>query len=220
MRRKFTLKEKEINWKYHDFHPVVNLPEDYLVLDLNKSSWKSPSDRFCIGKYNEVRPNMYNTELFEGVRNIHMGIDIGGPVGTPCMAFSDGVISHFGYNSEPGDYGFVVITKHVLSGKNCWALYGHLDSASIKGKKVGEKIEPEKAAEMMLKHRKSLPNTRQQGGPFGATPRGRRFAPPPWGSCCLPFGKDFLCFGLISGAHPEAFPPSFFWDCPPSLVFP
>lgn len=140
MRRKFTLKEKEINWKYHDFHPVVNLPEDYIVLDLNKSSWKSPSDRFCIGKYNEVRPNMYNTELFEGVRNIHMGIDIGGPVGTPCMAFSDGVISHFGYNSEPGDYGFVVITKHVLSGKNCWALYGHLDSASIKGKKVGEKI--------------------------------------------------------------------------------
>ena len=35
-------------------------------------------------------------------------------------------------------------------------------------------------------------------------------APPPWGSCCLAFGKDFLCFGLISGAHPEAFPHSFF----------
>ena len=134
------MKKNEINWEDYDFHPVVNLSEDYIVLDLNKSSWKSPSDRFCIGKYNEVRPNMYNTELFEGVRNIHMGIDIGGPVGTPCMAFSDGVISHFGYNSEPGDYGFVVITKHVLSGKNCWALYGHLDSASIKGKKVGEKI--------------------------------------------------------------------------------
>ena len=41
-------------------------------------------------------------------------------------------------------------------------------------------------------------------------PRGRRFAPPPWRSCCLPFGKDFLRFGLISGAHPEAFPLSFF----------
>ena len=38
--------------------------------------------------------------------------------------------------------------------------------------------------------------------PKGAAPK----APP----CCLPFGKDFLCFGLISGAHPEAFPPSFF----------
>ena len=53
-----------------------------------------------------------------------MGIDVGGPVGTPCMAFFDGIISHYGYNSEPGDYGFVVITKHIISGKNIWALYG------------------------------------------------------------------------------------------------
>ena len=35
-------------------------------------------------------------------------------------------------------------------------------------------------------------------------------APPPWGSCCLPFGKDFLCLGLISGAHPKVFP-HFLW---------
>ena len=69
------------------------------------------------------------------------------------------------------------------------------------------KIEPERGPEMMPKHRKSLPNGRQQGGAFGAAPRGRRFAAPPaWGSCCLPFGKDFRCFCLISGAHPEAFP--------------
>ena len=62
------------------------------------------------------------------------------------------------------------------------------------------------APEITPKHRKSLPHGRQQGSAKGAAPRGRRFAPPPWGSCCLPFGKDFLCFGLISGAHPEAFP--------------
>ena len=30
------------------------------------------------------------------------------------------------------------------------------------------------------------------------------------GASLLPFGKDSLCLGLISGAHPEAFPPSFF----------
>ena len=52
----------------------------------------------------------------------------------------------------------------------------------------------------------------RSAAPLGAAPK----APP----CCLPFGEDFLCLGLISGAHPEAFPPSFFWDCPPSLVFP
>ena len=77
-----------------------------------------------------------------------------------------------------------------------------------------------RAPEIRPKHRNSLPNGRQQepqgGGakrrPLGAAPK----APP----CCLPFGKDFPCFRLISGAYPEAFPPSFFWDCPPSLVFP
>ena len=66
------------------------------------------------------------------------------------------------------------------------------------------------APEIRPKHRKSLPNGRQQepqgGGakrrPLGAAPK----APP----CCLPFGMEFLCFGLISGAHPDVFPPSFF----------
>ena len=54
-----------------------------------------------------------------------MGIDIGGPVGTPCMAFMGGVISQLGYNPEPGDYGNVVITKHDIGGVPVWALYGH-----------------------------------------------------------------------------------------------
>ena len=77
-------------------------------------------------------------------------------------------------------------------------------------RQILSKIDPERVPEMTPKHMKSLPNGRQQGGAFGAAPRGRRFAPPPWGSCCLACGKDFQCFSLISGAHPEAFPPSFF----------
>ena len=70
-----------------------------------------------------------------------MGIDIGGPAGTPCMAFMDGEISHFGYNPAAGDYGNVVITKHEIGGALVWALYGHLDAASIEGKRIGQKIE-------------------------------------------------------------------------------
>ena len=61
-------------------------------------------------------------------------------------------------------------------------------------------LEPERDPKMRQKHWKSLPNGRQQGGAFGAAPRGRRFAPPPWVSACLPFGKDFLCFWCISEA--------------------
>ena len=130
----------KINWSDETFHPVVNLPTDYAVLDLSLGSWKPSKTDFYVGKYNEFRPNLYNTPLFSGIRNIHVGIDIGGPVGTACMAFMDGEISHFGYNPEPGDYGYVVITKHVISGKRVWALYGHLDSNSVKNKLIGQKV--------------------------------------------------------------------------------
>ena len=130
----------KINWSDETFHPVVNLPTDYAVLDLSLGSWEPSKTDFYVGKYNEFRPNLYNTSLFSGIRNIHVGIDIGGPVGTACMAFMDGEISHFGYNPEPGDYGYVVITKHVISGKRVWALYGHLDSNSVKNKLIGQKV--------------------------------------------------------------------------------
>ena len=127
-----------IDWKTGNFHPVVILPEKYTVLDLSGGLWTPSRTKFSIGKYNEVRPNMYNADIFEGVRNIHMGVDIGGPVGTQCMAFADGEISHFGYNPEPGDYGHVIITKHNISGSTVWALYGHLDSTSVKNKSIGQ----------------------------------------------------------------------------------
>ena len=129
-----------IDWNIDDFHPVVNLPKKCTVLDLSGGLWTLKDGEKYIGKYNEVRPNMYNTAIFGGIRNIHMGVDIGGPVGTPCMAFTDGEISHFGYNSEPGDYGHVIITKHNISGTTVWALYGQLDSTSVEDKSIGQTV--------------------------------------------------------------------------------
>ncbi len=129
-----------VGWSAHEYRPVVHLPEDYTVLDLSGGTWTPPKTEYSVGKYDEVRPNMYNTELFGGTRLIHIGIDIGGPVGTPCMAFAEGEVSHFGYNPEPGDYGNVVITRHDIDGTPVWALYGHMDAASIEGKTVGQKV--------------------------------------------------------------------------------
>ena len=128
-------------WKNNNFHSVVEIPSDCKVLDLTKDSWPRIDTEFCIGKYDEIRPNMYKNPIFAGTRNIHMGIDIGAPVGTPCMAFENGMISNFGYNSEAGDYGFVIITEHNISGVSIWALYGHLSSKSVDSKKIGQVIE-------------------------------------------------------------------------------
>ena len=129
-----------IHWERHRFSEVVILPEEYTVLDLSKGQWVPPETIFSIGKYDELRPGMYNTEIFHGERFLHVGIDIGAPIGTPCMAFTDGEVSHFGYNPEPGDYGNVLITKHKLDGVSLWALYGHLSSESIENKILGQKV--------------------------------------------------------------------------------
>ena len=129
-----------LKWEKNDYHSIVDLPDNYTVLDLSVNPWIPSKTEFSIGKYDEVRPEMYVTPIFKGIRNIHVGIDINGPIGTPCMAFTDGLISHFGYNPEPGDYGNVIILKHNISGMDIWALYGHLSSESIEGKSVGQKV--------------------------------------------------------------------------------
>ena len=74
---------------------------------------------FTVGKYLERRQALYATDLFAGSgggprRTIHLGIDIGAPVGRPVMAPYGGVVAFCGYNPAPGDYGYCVITEHVL----------------------------------------------------------------------------------------------------------
>ena len=131
-----------IQWKNHQFHPVVHLPNEYEVLDLTGGEIPSHSHEFAIGKYDEDRRGLYETALFEGERFIHMGIDIGGPVGTPCLAFTECKIYCFGYNPKEGDYGHVIITKQALEGVDFWALYGHLSAESLEGKSVGQCFDP------------------------------------------------------------------------------
>tara|TARA_B100000945_G_C20290858_1_gene553217 strand:+ start:149 stop:742 length:594 start_codon:yes stop_codon:yes gene_type:complete len=130
----------EIDYSKFEFHAVVEIPEDYHVHDFTTRDWIDEIIEFpfTVGRYNEVRVGMYTSELFEGKRNVHVGLDIGAPVGTPVYAFTDGVIFDCGYLSAEGDYGHVIITKHILGGVPLWALYGHLDSKSISNKKPGD----------------------------------------------------------------------------------
>src|SRR3990167_7703274 len=132
--------------KKSEFHPVIFLPPGCPVLDLRKG--RDPSRKpgeWGIGKYNEKREGMYTTELFAGssaagARNIHLGIDLSGPVGTPIHAFSDGEVFLTKYNSAAGDYGYTVITKHSVEGKPLFALHGHLSARSVENKIPGQKI--------------------------------------------------------------------------------
>jgi murein DD-endopeptidase MepM/ murein hydrolase activator NlpD len=132
-----------INFGNFHFHQVIDLPPKYEVFDFTTGydpnrTLESP---YGIGRYNEKRKGMYEAAIFSGVRNIHVGIDIAAPVDTAVHAFYEGEYFLLGNNPSPGDYGYTIITKHLLDGIELYALHGHLAKKSIAEKKSGQKIE-------------------------------------------------------------------------------
>jgi hypothetical protein len=120
-----------------EFHPIIKLPPDYEVFDFSKGYHpEQMRDRYLIGRYNEDRSGLYTGDQFnsggvENARTIHVGIDIGGPVGTAVYAFDDGEIFMTAINGTPGDYGGTLITTHTFQGRTLYALYGHLSHRSV-----------------------------------------------------------------------------------------
>ena len=112
---------------------VILLPEEYWVFDFTRGGdpdFECPFP-YQIGRYDEVRPGMYTHELFGGERDLHVGIDIGAPVGEPVHSFAKGVVHSLGINDEDGSYGPTIIVKYELDSKPIWALYGHLSVESL-----------------------------------------------------------------------------------------
>jgi peptidoglycan LD-endopeptidase LytH len=125
------------------YHPVIHLPAGYEIYDFTQGydpnrSLQSP---FGVGRYNEKRPGMYESDLFTSSRrDIHVGIDIGAPIGTPVHAFEEGEVFLFACNSAPGDYGYTLITRHLVQNETLFALHGHLSAKSVDGKAPGQQI--------------------------------------------------------------------------------
>jgi peptidoglycan LD-endopeptidase LytH len=115
------------------------------------SSPKSSAPIWTLGRYDEDRVGLYESDMFDdvsnvvngfaGKRTVHVGIDLGGPVRTPVHSFWDGIVHSAGYNPDRGDYGHVVVVHYpqLPSKRHVYALYGHLD-ASIVRWKVGDPV--------------------------------------------------------------------------------
>ncbi len=132
-----------LRWSEGRYHPAVVLPTGYEVYDFTEGydPGRVLAVPWGVGRYDERRRGMYNTELFrEGARDLHVGVDLGGPVGVAVHAFDDGEIHALGYNPAAGDYGHVIVTAHAVEGATLWALHGHLGARSLEGRRVGDAL--------------------------------------------------------------------------------
>ncbi len=156
--------------KKHQAHfvPILGKPFDFCVLDLTpdgnlytgnpritdtKHLTKVINDEMqqagvevSIGRYNEPRL-IYNSEMFARTsaptserRTIHIGLDLFAPAGTHVHAPLDGVVEAFANNTDPLDYGPVIVLRHEIEGQTFYTLYGHLSLESLQGKQQGQAI--------------------------------------------------------------------------------
>ncbi len=125
------------------FHPVIRYPESPLVLDFTaEGQGNLLGARYTIGRYDERRPGLYqSTQFTQSQRDLHVGIDLGAPAGTPLYAFDEGHIFDFKIHSASGDYGPTLISEHNFQGRRLFVLWGHLTASSLKDKSKGQKIE-------------------------------------------------------------------------------
>jgi len=129
--------------RQNQYHHVIKIPSSYEVLDLSASHDIEGDNPYTIGKYNEKRANMYRTESYvNSGRVIHMGIDIGAPAGTEIRAFYEGEVLYAKNNDLEQDYGPTLVTKHIINGKELFALWGHLDLKTLTESPAGRKFQP------------------------------------------------------------------------------
>ena len=98
---------------------------------------------YSVGGYLERRSIYAGDQFTDGdePRTIHLGVDVGGPAGTPVFLPLDGTIHSLADNALPYDYGPTIITRHELDGVVFHLLFGHLSRADIEGLAPGRRVE-------------------------------------------------------------------------------
>jgi murein DD-endopeptidase MepM/ murein hydrolase activator NlpD len=97
-----------------------------------------------IGGYGEKRSIYSRAEQFEcagEARCIHLGVDIWVPAGEDIFSPFKATVHSFQNNDALGDYGPTIILQHDLWGARFYTLYGHLSTASLDGKHIGQAID-------------------------------------------------------------------------------
>lgn len=123
----------------------IDLSTEFALQDYLEVYLKERKAKAAFGGYLEKR-SLYDRSSYFGdsshshKRNIHLGIDVWAPAGTPVYSPLSGKIHSQQDNLNFGDYGPTIILEHLLGGQKFYTLYGHLSRESLYSYNVGEEI--------------------------------------------------------------------------------
>ncbi len=92
------------------------------------------------GGYGEHRAIYQRSEVFEGDRCIHLGVDLWANAGEEVYSPLDAQVHSVQNNDNHGDYGPTIILQHTLEETDFFTLYGHLSRSSLAGKEAGQTV--------------------------------------------------------------------------------
>lgn len=110
--------------------------EEYISNYLKKNNAEIAFGGYIEGRNLYQRSTIFKNENIPE-RNIHIGLDLWGKVGTTIIAPLDGKIHSFKNNEGMGDYGPTIILEHEVENEKFYTLYGHLSLESIENLTVG-----------------------------------------------------------------------------------
>jgi len=117
--------------------PLTAADFEYFITNYLKKN----NAEIAFGGYIEGRNLYQRSTIFKNEnlpeRNIHIGLDLWGKVGTSILAPLDGKIHSFKNNEGFGDYGPTIILEHEVENEKFYTLYGHLSLESIENITVG-----------------------------------------------------------------------------------
>jgi len=110
--------------------------ENFITNYLEKNNAEIAFGGYIEGRNLYQRSTIFKNENLPE-RNIHIGLDLWGKVGTSILAPLDGKIHSFKNNEGFGDYGPTIILEHEIENEKFYTLYGHLSLESIENITVG-----------------------------------------------------------------------------------
>lgn len=133
----------DLSSEYSPFRHIHPSDTEKLI-QLTQQLMQQQQADIAIGGYAQTRFIYKDKPLFvadQEARDVHLGIDLTVPVGTPISAPLTSEIHSFKNNHNKGDYGPTIILQHQIANQIFYTLYGHLSLESLDNKKIGAVIQ-------------------------------------------------------------------------------